>query len=138
MEVKIRNVFRSGSVIGIPVQTPDHKKLGEIQEVVIDVETGRVAYAVLCFGGFFGFGDKFFAVPWEEFSLVHDESEMFFVVDTTREKLKKLQGFSLEEWPDVANTDWDKLIVHNDDDSESDEGKYDEVDYDDVEDRDDD
>ena len=77
-------------------------------------------------------------MPWEEFSLVHDESEMFFVVDTTREKLKKLQGFSLEEWPDVANTDWDKLIVHNDDDSESDEGKYDEVDYDDVEDRDDD
>ena len=120
MEVKIRKVFRSGNVIGIPVQTPDHKKLGEIQEVVIDIESGRVAYAVLCFGGFFGFGDKFFAVPWEEFSLVHDETEVFFVVDTTRKKLKELQGFDLEDWPNVANSDWDKLIVLADDESEAD------------------
>ena len=87
---------------------------------------------------FFGFGDKFFAVPWQEFSLIHDETEMFFVVDTTREKLKKLQGFSLEEWPDVANTDWDKLIVLEDDVESGHGGRFDEGDYEEVEARDED
>ena len=110
MEVKVRKAFRSGNVIGMPVKTPDHKKVGEIEEIVIDIETGRVAYAVLSFGGIFGYGDKFFAVPWEEFSIVHDEKQNYFAVDTTREKLQKLPGFDKEDWPDVANSDWDEHV----------------------------
>lgn len=110
MEVKVRKVFRSGNVIGIPVLTPEHKKLGNIEETVIDIQSGRVAYAVLSFGGFFGYGDKFFAVPWEEFSFVHDEKENYFVIDTTKERLKELPGFDKEVWPDVANSDWDAIV----------------------------
>jgi len=56
MQVKVRKAFRSGNIIGMPVKTPDHKKVGEIEEIVVDIETGRMAYAVLSFGGFFGFG----------------------------------------------------------------------------------
>lgn len=110
MQVKVRKAFRSGNVIGTAVRTPDRKKIGSIEEVVIDIESGQVAYAVLSFGGFFGFGDKFFAVPWEEFSFVHDEKEHHFVIDTSKAKLEKLAGFSKEEWPDVANSDWDELL----------------------------
>ena len=110
MEVKVRKVFRSGNVIGIPVKTPDHKKIGNIEETVIDIETGNVAYAVLSFGGHFGFGDKFFAVPWDEFSFVRDEKQNYFVVDTSREKLLDLPGFNKAAWPDVANSDWDALV----------------------------
>ncbi len=110
MEVKVRKVFRSGNVIGIPVLTPEHKKLGNIEETVIDIQSGRVAYAVLSFGGFFGYGDKFFAVPWEEFSFVHDEKENYFVIDTTKERLMELPGFDKEVWPDVANSDWDAIV----------------------------
>lgn len=110
MEVKVRKAFRSGTVIGIPVKTPDHKKVGNIEEIVVDIESGQVAYAVLSFGGFFGYGDKFFAVPWEEFSFVHDEKQHYFVVDTSREKLDKLPGFSKADWPDVANSNWDEHV----------------------------
>ena len=110
MKVKVRKAFRSGNVIGIPVKTPDRQKMGAIEDVVIDIETGQVAYAVLSFGGFFGYGDKFFAIPWQEFSFVHDEKEHYFVVDTSRDKLAKLPGFDKEDWPDVANSDWDKLV----------------------------
>lgn len=110
MEVKVRKAFRSGTVIGMPVKTPNHEKVGNIQEIVIDIETGRVAYAVLSFGGLFGYGDKFFAVPWEEFSFVRDEKQNYFVVDTSREKLDKLPGFSKQAWPDVANSDWDEHV----------------------------
>ena len=120
MDVKVRKVFRSGSVIGLPVKTPNLKKIGEIQEVVIEIETGRVSYAVLCFGGHFGFGEKFFAVPWKEFELVHDEEESYFVVDTTREKLKKLQGFNIEDWPDVADSNWDVHLKVYQEDGEGD------------------
>lgn len=115
MDMKDRNVFRSGSVIGIPVKTPDLKELGEIQEIVVDVSNGRVVYAVLCFQGFFGFGDKLFAVPWREFRLVHAEGDTYFIVDTTREKLKKLRGFNAEHWPSNANSHWDELLAEEDD-----------------------
>lgn len=125
MEVKVRKVFRSGNVIGIPVKTPDRKKIGNIEETVIDIETGNVAYAVLSFGGHFGFGDKFFAVPWDEFSFVRDEKQNYFVVDTSREKLLNLPGFDKAAWPDVANSDWDALVDSHyqveEDDPEDDE-----------------
>ncbi len=133
MDIEVRNVFRSGNLIGIPVKTPELKSVGEIEEVVIDVQTGRVSYAVLCFGGHFGFGEKFFAVPWVEFSLVHDEAESYFVIDTTRDKLKRLQGFDKADWPDVTNSDWDKELL-----SEDQDGVFDDGDYKDVESRDDD
>ena len=134
MDVKVRKVFRSGNLIGIPVKTPDLKRIGEIEEVVISIESGKVAYAVLCFGGHFGFGEKFFAVPWKEFRLIHDEDESYFVVDTTREKLKLLQGFDKEDWPDVAKSNWDRhLKVH---DPESDGGDFDDGDFKEIERRD--
>ena len=58
MQVKERRVFRTGNVIGDKVKTPDHKKLGEIEELVVDIESGKTIYAVLSFGGHFGFGDN--------------------------------------------------------------------------------
>ena len=121
MDAEVRSVFRSGNVIGIPVKTPDSKGIGEIQEVVIDIATGQVAYAVLCFGGHFGFGEKFFAVPWKEFKVVHDDDGPYFIVDTTREKLKQLQGFNIEDWPEVADSNWDNhLKVYIEEDGQDD------------------
>jgi sporulation protein YlmC with PRC-barrel domain len=38
--------------------------IGKIDEIMIDIPTGRIAYAVLSFGGFLGMGDKLFAIPW--------------------------------------------------------------------------
>lgn len=110
METQVRKAYRSANVIGIAVKTPDHKKIGEIEEIVIDLESGKLAYAVLSFGGHFGFGEKFFAVPWDEFSFVQDEKEHYFVVDTNAQKLRKLPGFNKEDWPDVASDDWDVYV----------------------------
>jgi hypothetical protein len=41
------------------------EKLGKVEGFGIDPEQGRIAYVGLSFGGFLGFGDKWFAVPWE-------------------------------------------------------------------------
>lgn len=84
METDYRTTYRSGNLIGITVKTPELKPIGKIEEIVVDVQSGRMAYGVLCFGGHFGFGEKFFAVPWDEFCLVDDGAEVYFVVDTSR------------------------------------------------------
>ncbi len=110
MENFVRKAFRSANVIGMPVKTPDQKRIGEIEELVIDIESGTVAYAVLSFGGHFGFGEKFFAVPWSEFSMVHNEAGHHFVVDTSADKLRKLPGLSKKNWPETATSEWDVVV----------------------------
>ena len=110
MEISVRKIFRVSKVIGMPVKTAEGDKLGEIEDVAVNIETGQVAYVVLSFGGFFGLANKWFAVPWAEFSLVNDERENYFTIETTKDKLEKLPGFDKEDWPDLVNSDWDKLV----------------------------
>ena len=55
------------SIIGSNVVNQQNEDLGKIEDLVIDTSAGRIAYAVLSFGGFLGLGDKYFAIPWEGF-----------------------------------------------------------------------
>ena len=57
------------TLLGNDVSNKDGKGLGDIKEFMIDMASGRVAYAVLSFGGLLGMGDKLFAVPWAALSL---------------------------------------------------------------------
>lgn len=57
---------------------------------MIDVETGRVAYAVLSFGGFLGMGDKLFAIPWS--ALAIDTGEKQFILEVDKKSLKSAPG----------------------------------------------
>ena len=58
---------------------------------MLDVPSGRVAYAVLSFGGFLGMGEKLFVVPWSALTL--DTVNKRFVLDVTKERLKDAPGF---------------------------------------------
>jgi len=70
---------------------------------MIDLENGRVAYAVLSFGGFLGMGGKFFAIPWQALSLrLHDHA---FLLDVPKDVLEKAEGFDKDHWP-VTNREW--------------------------------
>jgi len=71
---------------------------------MIDTPTGRVAYAVLSFGGFLGMGDKLFAIPWSRLSL--DEDRKVFVLDVDRATLERAPGFDKDNWPDMADRAW--------------------------------
>ncbi|HVS03656.1 MAG TPA: PRC-barrel domain-containing protein, partial [Thermoanaerobaculia bacterium] len=62
-------VLSANTIIGDDIHNPRGEKLGEIKELMIDVDQGRVAYAVLSFGGFLGMGDKLFAIPFESLRL---------------------------------------------------------------------
>jgi sporulation protein YlmC with PRC-barrel domain len=78
--------------------------IGRIEELMIDVTTGRVAYAVMSFGGFMGIGNKLFALPWS--ALTVDEAKKRFVVNVTKESLEKMPGFDKDHWPDLNDLEY--------------------------------
>jgi sporulation protein YlmC with PRC-barrel domain len=80
------------------------ESLGKVEEVMIDSVPGRVAYAVVSFGGFLGLGDKLFAVPWN--SLDWDVEREAFVMNADKEFLKNAPGFDKNNWPNMSDTSW--------------------------------
>jgi sporulation protein YlmC with PRC-barrel domain len=93
-------VLSATTIIGDKVRNPEGQDLGQIKELMIDLDYGRIAYAVLSFGGFLGMGDKLFAIPWEALSLKADEH--VFVLDVAKELLEGAPGFDKDNWPDNA------------------------------------
>jgi len=85
-------------------------KLGELEEVMLDVTTGRIAYAVMSAGGFLGMGDKQFAVPWS--ALTMDPENHCFILDADKERLERAPGFDKDHWPSMADAGW-ATEVHN-------------------------
>lgn len=75
---------------------------------MLDIDNGRVCYAVLSFGGFLSLGEKLFAVPWR--ALKVDTEKKCFVMDTDEEHMKNAPGFDSNSWPDMADTSWEKSI----------------------------
>ena len=78
--------------------------LGKVEEIMLDVPSGRIAYAVLSFGGFLGIGNRLFAIPWQALKL--DPVNHRFVLNTPRERLENAPGFDKDRWPDWADMSW--------------------------------
>ena len=93
-------VLQASTVIGSKVLNPAGEPLGTVKELVIDIEDGRIAYAVLSFGGFLGLRDKLFAIPWE--ALILNVKDNTFILDVDKEMLKEAPGFDKDRWPDNA------------------------------------
>jgi sporulation protein YlmC with PRC-barrel domain len=101
---KFRSVLSASTLAGDSVRNAAGEDLGKIDEIMIDIPTGRVAYAVLSFGGFLGMGDKLFAVPWS--ALRVDEDEKCFVLDVDRRTIEQAPGFDKNNWPDMSDQTW--------------------------------
>src|SRR2546423_8085556 len=103
-----RRVLSAGTLSGDRVRNSAGEDLGKIEEIMIDLESGRVAYVVLSFGGFLGIGDKLFAVPWD--SLTVNEADHEFILDVDKKILESAPGFDKDNWPDMADPDWGSQI----------------------------
>ena len=102
-------VVSASKIIGEAVVNRQNEDLGKIHELVIDAKEGRLAYAVLSFGGFMGMGNKLFAVPWRAFEFAKLENKLILNVD--KEKLKAAPGFDQDaKWPDFADRTWGNSI----------------------------
>jgi sporulation protein YlmC with PRC-barrel domain len=107
----IIKTLASKKVVGANVDNLKGEKLGTIDDLVIDLQTGKVAYAALSVGGVLGIGDKLFAVPFEELKSTYDSSNAIsFVLDASKEKLEHSPGFDKNHWPDFASPQWKSQI----------------------------
>jgi sporulation protein YlmC with PRC-barrel domain len=97
----IRHVMSASTLIGDKVVNEAGEDLGKVEEIMLHVPSGRIAYAVLSFGGFLGMGDKLFAIPWEALKL--NEESKCFVLGVDKERLKNAPGFDKNNWPDMAS-----------------------------------
>jgi sporulation protein YlmC with PRC-barrel domain len=92
------------TLLGNDVYNDANESLGTIKELMIDMQSGRIAYAVLSFGGFLGMGDRLFAVPWQALKL--DTANKRFTLNVSKDKLKNAPGFDKDHWPSMADTTW--------------------------------
>ena len=76
----------ANTLIGDKVVNASDEHLGEIKEIMLDMHTGQVAYAVLAFGSFLGMHDKLFAVPWPALHL--DTTHKRFVLAVDKDVLR--------------------------------------------------
>ncbi len=95
---------------GNDVYNTADEDLGDIKEIMLDVAAGKVAYAVLSYGGVLGLGEKLFAVPWKALKL--DTVNKRFILDVSKERLENAPGFDKDDWPDMTDRNWADSI-HN-------------------------
>jgi sporulation protein YlmC with PRC-barrel domain len=98
------HVLSASSITSDEVKNPQGESLGKIEDLMIDLNSGRVAYAVLSFGGLLGMGTKLFAIPWE--SLTVDTADKSLLLNVAKETLENAPGFDKENWPDMTNPEW--------------------------------
>jgi sporulation protein YlmC with PRC-barrel domain len=99
---------KASTIIGTDVVSPNGDSLGDIKEVVIDPRTGRVAYAVVSFGGFLSMGEKLFAIPFSSFK--YDITTNKYVLDVSKERLKAAPGFDADHWPAMSDEKWNRDV----------------------------
>ena len=102
------SLMGANTLLGNDVYNADDEDLGDIKEFMLDMATGKVAYAVLSFGGILGMGDKLFAVPWAALKL--DTVNKRFVLNVDKTRLESAPGFDKDAWPNMADSSWEKDI----------------------------
>ena len=85
------------SIIGDEVENTKGDKLGKIDNLMINLSTGQVEYAVIEHGGLLGVGAKLFAIPFDELQV--DEVKECFILNRDKDYVKESPGFDANHWP---------------------------------------
>ena len=99
----------ASSLEGDKVVNPSGKHLGEIKDIMLDLESGNIDYFIIEFGGFLGIGVKYFAIPLRLLTL--DPANKRFIFDQSQEVLEKAPGFDMDHWPDT-NLHFDEVYSY--------------------------
>jgi PRC-barrel domain len=102
------NLISSDKVEGTAVYNRQGEKLGSIHSVMIDKVSGKVAYAVMSFGGFLGIGDRYHPLPWSV--LTYDTGQGGYAVDLDRSMLEGAPSYSASEMPDWSDPEWSRKV----------------------------
>ena len=93
------HVLTATSIIGDKVENKEGENIGKIKDIMLNTNTGQVQYFIIEFGGFMGFGEKLFAVPFSALKLNTREHD--FILDVEKEFLETAPGFDKDHWPET-------------------------------------
>src|SRR6478672_2839247 len=97
------SLIGSDKVEGTAVYRSNGEKVGQIERVMIDKISGKVAYAVMSFGGFLGIGEDYYPLPWPV--LTYNPRLEGYEVNVTEQQLKGAPHYGKYEnwdWSDPA------------------------------------
>jgi sporulation protein YlmC with PRC-barrel domain len=101
-------VLSASTLGGDKVVDTAGEKLGKLEDLMIDLDRGTIAYAVLSVGGVLGMGDKLFAIPFGALKL--NDAKDHFTLNVPKERLKEAPGFDKDDWPSAADRTWGREI----------------------------
>ena len=88
-------LITASRVTGTPTFNTNGEKIGHVHDLSIDKVSGQVIYALLSFGGFLGFGERFQPLPWSV--LTYHPEKGGYVVPMAKEDLEKAPSFTAAE-----------------------------------------
>ena len=97
------SLIASNKVEGTPVYRSNGDRVGQIDWLMIEKISGRVAYAVMSFGGFMGIGEDYYPLPWSP--LTYNPTLDGYEVNISEDQLKGAPKYSKHEswdWSDQA------------------------------------
>lgn len=87
------------SILGDKVHNEKGENIGKIEDIMINITTGKIEYVVIAFGGFLTIGEKYFAIPFRLLQV--DAANKAFIFNQPREMLEKAPGFDMNHWPET-------------------------------------
>ncbi len=88
-------LIAADKVEGTTVYNHAGEKLGSVESIMIDKQTGKVAYAIMSFGGFLGIGDHHHPLPWSV--LTYDRAKGGYVTSLDKKILEGAPRFKTGE-----------------------------------------
>jgi hypothetical protein len=102
------SLISAEKVQGTPVYNTQGESLGELEDVMIDKRSGKIAYAVMSFGGFLGVGNDYHPLPWN--TLKYDTRQGGYVVGLTKQQLEGAPRFASNDNPAWGNRAYEQSI----------------------------
>jgi osmotically-inducible protein OsmY len=94
------SIGKGSKIIGMEVMNYQHEKLGKVDDLAVDLQSGRIVQVVLSIGGFLGIGDTLIAVP--PGALHYDAANKVVHLDADKEKLKAAPRFETSKWEEYS------------------------------------
>ena len=93
---RLNGAAKASDVIGMEVQNYQNEKLGKVNDLAVDVESGRIVQMILSTGGFLSMGNTLTAVP--PGALHHDVANKVLHLDASKEKFNTAPRFDTSKW----------------------------------------
>jgi sporulation protein YlmC with PRC-barrel domain len=103
------DLIAASKVRGTSVYNSAGDNLGSIDDLMIGKRDGRVAYAVLSFGGFLGIGEKYTPLPWH--ALTYDEDKGGYNIGLTNDQLRNAPAYSRDELSTFGADEEDQRVT---------------------------